>query len=142
MAKVEDAEGKKIEVNVFFEKKPTGKRGSRKKVLTPEALSLIENLKSIMCTDEEIAGVLNCSRDLFYTEENAENFRQAIKKGESCACCSLRREQWKVAQKGNVTMLIWLGRQWLGQKDFVVEDKDGDEFAAKMAQAFKERKRG
>ncbi len=142
MAKVEDADGKKIEVNVFFEKKPTGKRGSRKKVLTPEAVSLIENLARIMCTDEEIADILGCSRDLFYTEDNAENFRQAIKKGQSQGRQSLRREQWKVAQKGNVTMLIWLGRQWLGQKDFVVEDKDGDEFAAKMAQAFRERKRG
>ena len=95
-----------------------------------------------MCTDEEIADILGCSRDLFYTEDNAENFRQAIKKGQSQGRQSLRREQWKVAQKGNVTMLIWLGRQWLGQKDFVVEDKDGDEFAAKMAQAFRERKRG
>ena len=50
--RVKDAEGRSVEINVFFEKKPTGKRGSRKKVLTPEAVSLIENLARIMCTEE------------------------------------------------------------------------------------------
>ena len=30
---------------------------------------------------------------------------------------SLRRAQWLSAQKGNPTMLIWLGKQYLGQRD-------------------------
>ena len=30
---------------------------------------------------------------------------------------SLRRAQWKSAKSGNVTMQIWLGKQWLGQKE-------------------------
>jgi hypothetical protein len=30
---------------------------------------------------------------------------------------SLRRMQWEKAQTGNTTMLIWLGKQMLGQKD-------------------------
>jgi hypothetical protein len=30
---------------------------------------------------------------------------------------SLRRMQFKAAEDGNVTMLIWLGKQFLGQKD-------------------------
>lgn len=30
---------------------------------------------------------------------------------------SLRLRQWQVAQQGDVAMLIWLGRQWLGQRD-------------------------
>lgn len=32
---------------------------------------------------------------------------------------SLRRKQFQtaLAGKGNVSMLIWLGKQWLGQKD-------------------------
>jgi hypothetical protein len=30
---------------------------------------------------------------------------------------SLRRLQWKKAQEGNTTMLIWLGKQYLGQSD-------------------------
>ncbi len=30
---------------------------------------------------------------------------------------SLRRLQWKAAKENNVTMLIWLGKQYLGQTD-------------------------
>jgi hypothetical protein len=30
---------------------------------------------------------------------------------------SLRRLQYEAAKTGNVTMQIWLGKQWLGQKD-------------------------
>ena len=29
----------------------------------------------------------------------------------------LRRKQWQVAMEGNVQMLIWLGKNILGQKD-------------------------
>jgi len=30
---------------------------------------------------------------------------------------SLRRLQWKSATNGNITMQIWLGKQYLGQRD-------------------------
>jgi hypothetical protein len=30
---------------------------------------------------------------------------------------SLRRKQWKAAEDGNTTMLVWLGKQYLGQSD-------------------------
>jgi hypothetical protein len=30
---------------------------------------------------------------------------------------ALRRMQWQTAMKGNTRMLIWLGRQVLGQRD-------------------------
>ena len=29
----------------------------------------------------------------------------------------LREKQWEVAMEGNVQMLIWLGKQYLGQKN-------------------------
>ena len=29
----------------------------------------------------------------------------------------LREKQWEVAMDGNVQMLIWLGKQYLGQRD-------------------------
>lgn len=38
---------------------------------------------------------------------------------------SLRRLQWRQAQKGNVTMLIWLGKQLLKQRD-QVSTEDGN----------------
>ena len=30
---------------------------------------------------------------------------------------SLRRKQYTSAMDGNTTLLIWLGKNWLGQKD-------------------------
>lgn len=115
--KVINADGKQIDIDVFFEKIPT--KGRPKKVLTEDAIKLIENMARIMCTDEEIADVLGCSRDLFYTKENENLFRQAIEKGRATGKQSLRRKQYEVAMKGNSSMLIWLGKQWLNQTDKV-----------------------
>lgn len=115
--KVINADGKQVDIDVFFEKIPT--KGRPKKVLTEDAIKLIENMARIMCTDEEIADVLGCSRDLFYTKENENLFRQAIEKGRATGKQSLRRKQYEVAMKGNSSMLIWLGKQWLNQTDKV-----------------------
>ena len=41
----------------------------------------------------------------------------AIERGADRGKATLRRMQWKGAQAGNPTMLIWLGKQLLGQKD-------------------------
>jgi len=37
---------------------------------------------------------------------------------------SLRRAQLKVALDGNVTMLIWLGKQMLGQSETKISDSN------------------
>lgn len=115
--KVIDAEGKPREIDIFFERVPT--KGRPKKILTEDALKLIENLSRIMCTDEEIATILGASVDTLLNADNKELFRSATEKGKSNGKASLRREQWKLAQKGNSSMLIWLGKQWLGQTDKV-----------------------
>jgi hypothetical protein len=52
-------------------------------------------------------------------------FAGAIKKGRSLRNASLRRKQYELAMRGNATMLIWLGKQYLDQSDkpeAVVED--------------------
>jgi hypothetical protein len=44
---------------------------------------------------------------------------------------SLRRKQYSIAQEGNVTMLIWLGKNWLGQTDKLdIESRVPFEFKA------------
>lgn len=113
--KVKNADGKVVDLDIFFEKKST--KGRPRKVLTEEALKLIEGLSKIMCTDEEIASILGCCRDIFYNEDNAELYRQAIEKGKAGGKQSLRRQQYELAMKGNCSMLIWLGKQYLGQTD-------------------------
>jgi|TARA_Y100000593_G_C4055620_1_gene211862 hypothetical protein len=87
----------------------------KKKVGRPKKeldTKLIERLSSIFCTNEEIASVVECHADTL-----ADNFSEYLKKGRSRGKMSLRRMQWEKAQTGNTTMLIWLGKQMLGQKD-------------------------
>ncbi len=64
----------------------------------------------IGCTGDEIATVVGCCRDTLYAR-----FSDTLKKGQDQAKASLRRMQWKAASAGNVTMLIWLGKNLLGQ---------------------------
>lgn len=78
-----------------------------------------ENLCGIQCTKEEICGFLEitdktleswCKRT--YNAGFSEVFKQKRGKGK----ISLRRAQFRLAKK-NATMAIWLGKQYLDQKD-------------------------
>tara|TARA_R100001086_G_scaffold224730_1_gene142778 strand:+ start:3566 stop:3883 length:318 start_codon:yes stop_codon:yes gene_type:complete len=92
------------------------KQGRPKKELDTE---MIERLSSIFCTNEEIASIVGCHRETL-----ANNYSTYIKKGRERGKSSLRRLQFQKAQDGNTTMLIWLGKQYLGQSDHNFE---GDE---------------
>ena len=81
-------------------------------------LKQVEALATAQCTDREIAAVLGCSRStLAVHKREDEDFRTAIKRGRESGKASLRRLQWRAAQAGSTTMQIWLGKQWLGQRD-------------------------
>ena len=43
----------------------------------------------------------------------------------------MRRVQWKLAQN-NVSMAIWLGRNWLGQRDDRRDDQEDEKIAEKL----------
>lgn len=83
----------------------------------------VEKLASIQCTQEEISNFLGISTR---TLQKDEEFLRIYKKGLDNGKMSLRRWQYKKAQDGNVSMLIWLGKQYLGQMD-KVENKDTHE---------------
>lgn len=87
-------------------------KGGRPKAVIDYAL--VEKLALIQCTQEEIANILNISRR---TLLNDEVFSQTYIKGLENGKSSLRRFQWKAAEKGNTSMLIWLGKQYLGQHE-------------------------
>lgn len=74
---------------------------------------MVEKLASIMATQEEIATFLNIS---VRTLQRDKEFCRVYKKGLESGKMSLRRKQFKLADK-NATMGIWLGKQYLGQKD-------------------------
>jgi len=73
----------------------------------------VEKLANIQCTQQEIASFLGCSVD---TLQRDETFCGIYKKGQETGKMSLRRIQFKLAEK-NPTMALWLGKQYLGQKD-------------------------
>ena len=83
--------------------------GRDKTVIPPEE---VFKLASIGCKDTEIA-------DWFGIDGNTlrYNFSVELLKGRETLKQSLRKAQLQVALNGNPTMLIWLGRNLLGQTE-------------------------
>lgn len=82
----------------------------------------VANMCAIQCTGEEIAAVLGINYDTLVArikEEYGLTFSEYYKTKSAVGKMSLRRKQYEVATKGkgNTTMLIWLGKQHLGQAD-------------------------
>lgn len=75
---------------------------------------LCEKLARVLCTQAEIAAILGVSLS---TLEHDKEFLRIHKKGLEVGKASLRRMQYKAAEEGNSTMLVWLGKQYLGQRD-------------------------
>jgi hypothetical protein len=95
----------------------------------------VEKLCYIQCTGEEIASILGIDYDTLEKAIKREHklcFTDYYKKHAAGGRASLRRMQYKSAEKGNPTMLIWLGKQYLNQTDkhdvAVGEFKSDDEF--------------
>lgn len=120
-------------------------RGRPKKNLTKEQWSSIDYMCMIHCTGEEIAGVLHVDYDTLNRncrEQKGVNISDYIKEHQNGGKMSLRRAQWKAAESGNVSMLIWLGKQWLGQTDKQeVSVSASDDDTAKEMENYFERKR-
>lgn len=83
--------------------------------------NVFENLCGLQCTQQEIADAFDTSPDTVarwckrtYGKSFAEVFAQKRGKGR----ISLRRAQWKLAEK-SATMAIFLGKNYLGQRDNV-----------------------
>lgn len=93
------------------------KRGRPRKILNDEGAEAITKLASMMCTDEEIATFLGTTVDTLKNKQNNDLFQTSKEKGQNTGRASLRRAQFKAAERGNPSMLIWLGKQYLGQKD-------------------------
>lgn len=72
----------------------------------------VGKLASMGCTTSEIASFFDCSEDTI-----ERRFAGELHKGREKGKIKLRRLQLQAAEKGNVVMLIWLGKQMLGQKD-------------------------
>ena len=99
-----------------------------------------ERLCGIMCTLEEIAGIFGCSEDTIENWCKATyscTFSEAFKRFSAPGKSSLRRMQFKLAER-SAAMAIWLGKQYLGQKDTVeIENKEALERLDNILQGLK-----
>lgn len=82
-------------------------------------------LASIGCTEIEVATVLDCSAKTIH-RRFVHNFQQ----GKANLKTKLRKKQVEMALAGNVSLLMWLGKQYLDQADKQeLTGKDGESLA-------------
>ena len=112
-------------------KKPGPKKGQRKtdtkevegvvvgrdKTVVPPLE--VYKLAQLGCKDIEIADWFGIN-----AETLRYNFKAELTKGRESLKQSLRRAQIKTALSGNATLLIWLGKQILGQQDNPIDIED------------------
>lgn len=85
-------------------------------IIDPEQF---EKLCGLQCSLIEIAGWFHCSPDTIENwckREYHKNFSDVFKRFSVGGKISLRRYQFELAKK-HPAMAIWLGKQYLGQKD-------------------------
>lgn len=93
------------------------KRGPKKIKIDWEEF---DKLCAMQCTLPEIANWFGCSEDTIERrckEEKKLKFAEYFNKKRVGGKVALRRAQFQSATKGNSSLLIWLGKQYLGQKD-------------------------
>ncbi len=98
---------------------PKRKRGRPPSIVVDEkTLEQVKSLGGLQCTQAEAAAILKISRSKFEQLLGSNTkVREAWEDGRENGRASLRRLQYENAKTGNVSMQIWLGKQWLGQKD-------------------------
>lgn len=86
-----------------------------------------EKLCGLLCTLDEIAGFFNCSPDTierWCKREYKANFAEVFKRFSAAGKISLRRYQFKIAEK-SAAMAIFLGKNYLGQSDRTIIEDEG-----------------
>ena len=81
----------------------------------PVDKELIYKLAAIHCTNKEIASVVG-----IHIDSLQRHYSDILIAGRESGKGKLRRRMWEEAMKGNVTMLIWLSKNYLGMTDSVV----------------------
>ncbi|WP_378619579.1 hypothetical protein [Nitratireductor sp. GCM10026969] len=96
------------------------KKGGRPPALQPDkrTLATIRGLGRIQATTRECAAVLGVSHPTFlaFIQRHPEA-ADILEQGKELGKRSLRRQQFKAAEGGHPTMLVWLGKQYLDQTD-------------------------
>jgi hypothetical protein len=96
--------------------------GASRIVLTEEEVIKLRAWITVGCSVPDCAAMLGVSKDILLTR-----YREVIESTRVERNAALRRVQYDMAFKDkNATMVIWLGKQWLGQSDAVKIGEDPD----------------
>lgn len=101
------------------------------------ALKDIEQLGQLQCTYDEVAAFFSVDVRTVKRWMQKPPIREAFTKGQSKGRMSLRRAQFQAALAGDRTMLVWLGKQLLGQKDVVEQVTFTGTMADKRADVYR-----
>jgi len=82
---------------------------------------MVLKLATMHCTNVEIASFFECD-----VKTITNRFSKILTIGREQGKLRLRQLQWKAATKGNIKMLIWLGKQYLGQTENMKIQPDGE----------------
>jgi len=94
----------------YGEKTVRGRVIGRNKTVIPE--EQVMELSKLHCTNKEMADFFDVPQSTF-----TDNFRDIITKGRLETKQRLRAAQLKLALNGDRTLLIWLGKNILGQSE-------------------------
>ena len=72
----------------------------------------VQNLARLGCTNIEIANFFGCDESLI-----RHSYSEFLIKGRAEQKMRLRQLQWNSAERGNIVMQIFLGKNLLGQTD-------------------------
>lgn len=92
----------------------------------------LQVLAATMCSYDDMALVFGVPVTML-----REHYQDVIDKGRAQARNGLRSSQFKLANSGNVVMQIWLGKQYLGQKDKTSTEVSGPDGGAVEVQQTK-----
>ena len=76
----------------------------------------LQKLATLGCTNKEMGDFFGCSADLL-----EKSYSEFLTKGRAEQKMRLRQLQWRACENGNVSMLIFLGKNMLGQQDRLEE---------------------
>lgn len=79
-----------------------------------------DKLCALQCTLDELCSWFDCSEDTIerhVKKHSGMRYADYFKLKRGKGRISLRRRQFEAAMSGDKTMLIWLGKQYLGQTD-------------------------
>lgn len=96
--------------------------GRPRKTWTAEEREMFEKLCGIFCTKKEVCSILELdpkTLDKLIADDypDTPTWGEAFDKFSAVGRESLRRKQFEIALNGDKTMLIFLGKNYLGQSD-------------------------